>query len=228
MLQNRAKQPGRPPQEMLQYFSMERFLYRLSKSEHASRLMLSHPATERGRRPKRIRIAPIREYPHRAANRQRQNTAPASFVLQSLQLCVELLPVFHAEQVGSLGVNPKVAGPNPGPATSLLSPIDFRPVGEERSARPACRPFFVSACILRAFHDAATTARSSFLAPFGLTHARFAQTIRIRKAFNKVKHGLFDSPTPKEGGFQVPILTPTTRKTAGQRQTEKTGTIPPV
>ena len=39
-LQNRAKQTGRPLQELLQYFAMERFLYRLSKSEHGSRFVL--------------------------------------------------------------------------------------------------------------------------------------------------------------------------------------------
>lgn len=39
-LQNRAKQTGRPLQELLQYFVMERFLYRLSKSEHGSRFVL--------------------------------------------------------------------------------------------------------------------------------------------------------------------------------------------
>lgn len=39
-LQNRAKQTGRPFQELLQYFAMERFLYRLSKSEHVSRFVL--------------------------------------------------------------------------------------------------------------------------------------------------------------------------------------------
>lgn len=39
-LQNRAKQTGRPFQELLQYFAMERFLYRLSKSEYGSRFVL--------------------------------------------------------------------------------------------------------------------------------------------------------------------------------------------
>ncbi|HBJ35615.1 MAG TPA: hypothetical protein DDZ51_12895 [Planctomycetaceae bacterium] len=39
-LQNRAKQSGRPLQELLQYFAMERFLYRLSKSEYGSRFVL--------------------------------------------------------------------------------------------------------------------------------------------------------------------------------------------
>jgi hypothetical protein len=39
-LQNRAKQTGRPLQELLQYFAMERFLYRLSKSEFGSRFVL--------------------------------------------------------------------------------------------------------------------------------------------------------------------------------------------
>ena len=40
-LQNRAKQTGRPFQKLLQYFAMERFLYRLSKSDHASRFVLN-------------------------------------------------------------------------------------------------------------------------------------------------------------------------------------------
>lgn len=39
-LQNNAKETGRPFQEVLQYFAMERFLYRLSKSSHAERFIL--------------------------------------------------------------------------------------------------------------------------------------------------------------------------------------------
>lgn len=39
-LLNRAKAEGRPFQEVLQYYAMERFLYRLSQSEHASRFVL--------------------------------------------------------------------------------------------------------------------------------------------------------------------------------------------
>jgi len=39
-LLNRAKADGRPFQEVLQYYAMERFLYRLSRSEHASRFVL--------------------------------------------------------------------------------------------------------------------------------------------------------------------------------------------
>ena len=39
-LQNNAKETGRPFQEVLQYFAMERFLYRLSKSAHAERFIL--------------------------------------------------------------------------------------------------------------------------------------------------------------------------------------------
>jgi len=39
-LQNLAKQNDRPFQELLQYFAMERFLYRLSKSDHSSRFVL--------------------------------------------------------------------------------------------------------------------------------------------------------------------------------------------
>lgn len=39
-LLNRAKADDRPFQEVLQYYAMERFLYRLSRSEHASRFVL--------------------------------------------------------------------------------------------------------------------------------------------------------------------------------------------
>ena len=39
-LMNRAKASGRPFQEVLQYFAMERFLYRLSKSPHSDRFIL--------------------------------------------------------------------------------------------------------------------------------------------------------------------------------------------
>jgi hypothetical protein len=39
-LQNRARETKRPFQELLQYFAMERFLYRLSKSPHRSRFVL--------------------------------------------------------------------------------------------------------------------------------------------------------------------------------------------
>lgn len=39
-LLNRAKADDRPLQEVLQYYAMERFLYRLSQSEHASRFVL--------------------------------------------------------------------------------------------------------------------------------------------------------------------------------------------
>jgi predicted nucleotidyltransferase component of viral defense system len=39
-LQNNARQTGRPFQEVLQYFAMERFLYRLSQSPHADRFIL--------------------------------------------------------------------------------------------------------------------------------------------------------------------------------------------
>jgi hypothetical protein len=34
LLQNLARATKRPSQELLQYFAMERFLYRLSKSPH--------------------------------------------------------------------------------------------------------------------------------------------------------------------------------------------------
>jgi hypothetical protein len=39
-LQNNAKATGRPFQEVLQYFAMERFLYRLSQSPHIERFIL--------------------------------------------------------------------------------------------------------------------------------------------------------------------------------------------
>ncbi len=39
-LLNRAKIEGRPFDELLQYYAMERFLYRLSRSEHADRFVL--------------------------------------------------------------------------------------------------------------------------------------------------------------------------------------------
>jgi hypothetical protein len=39
-LQNRARESHRPFQELLQYFAMERFLYRLSRSPHRSRFIL--------------------------------------------------------------------------------------------------------------------------------------------------------------------------------------------
>lgn len=39
-LQKRARETNRPFQELLQYFAMERFLYRLSKSPHRSRFIL--------------------------------------------------------------------------------------------------------------------------------------------------------------------------------------------
>ena len=38
-LMNTAKASGRPFQEVLQYFAMERFLYRLSKSPHGDRFI---------------------------------------------------------------------------------------------------------------------------------------------------------------------------------------------
>ena len=39
-LQNKAKETNRPFAELLQYYSMERFLYRLTKSEYAERFIL--------------------------------------------------------------------------------------------------------------------------------------------------------------------------------------------
>ena len=39
-LQNKAKQTNRPFAEILQYYGMERFLYRFSKSQYARQFML--------------------------------------------------------------------------------------------------------------------------------------------------------------------------------------------
>ncbi len=39
-LLGQAKAEGRPFNELLQYYTMERFLYRLSRSEHADRFVL--------------------------------------------------------------------------------------------------------------------------------------------------------------------------------------------
>ena len=39
-LLNAARESGRPFDEILQYFAMERFLYRLSRSQHAERFVL--------------------------------------------------------------------------------------------------------------------------------------------------------------------------------------------
>ena len=39
-LLNEARATGRPFNELLQYFAMERFLYRLSKSPHSERFVL--------------------------------------------------------------------------------------------------------------------------------------------------------------------------------------------
>ena len=39
-LQNKGKETNRPFAELLQYYSMERFLYRLSKSEYAEKFIL--------------------------------------------------------------------------------------------------------------------------------------------------------------------------------------------
>jgi hypothetical protein len=39
-LQNAAKAAGRPFQEVLEYYAMERFLYRLGRSPHAGRFVL--------------------------------------------------------------------------------------------------------------------------------------------------------------------------------------------
>ncbi len=39
-LTNKAKETGRPFQEWLQYFVMERYLYRLSRSPHADKFVL--------------------------------------------------------------------------------------------------------------------------------------------------------------------------------------------
>ena len=39
-LTNKAKETNRPFQELLQYFAMERFLYRLAQSPHAEKFIL--------------------------------------------------------------------------------------------------------------------------------------------------------------------------------------------
>lgn len=39
-LLNKARETGRPFNELLQYFAMERFLYRLSKSIHSEKFVL--------------------------------------------------------------------------------------------------------------------------------------------------------------------------------------------
>ena len=39
-LTNKAKETNRPFQELLQYFAMERFLYRLGRSKHADKFIL--------------------------------------------------------------------------------------------------------------------------------------------------------------------------------------------
>jgi hypothetical protein len=39
-LANKARETNRPFQEVLQYFAMERFLYRLARSEHSRRFIL--------------------------------------------------------------------------------------------------------------------------------------------------------------------------------------------
>ena len=39
-LQNKARESGRPFNEILQYYGMERFLYRLSKTSHVNDLIL--------------------------------------------------------------------------------------------------------------------------------------------------------------------------------------------
>lgn len=40
LLQNKAKETNRPFQEVLQYYGMERFLYRFSRSEYADKFIL--------------------------------------------------------------------------------------------------------------------------------------------------------------------------------------------
>lgn len=41
-LLNEAREMARPFNELLQYYAMERFLYRMSLSQHADRFIFSH------------------------------------------------------------------------------------------------------------------------------------------------------------------------------------------
>ena len=43
---NKARKTGRLFSEVLQYFAMERFLYRLSKSEYADKFVLKGPVVD--------------------------------------------------------------------------------------------------------------------------------------------------------------------------------------
>lgn len=48
-LANHARESRRPFQEVLQYYGLERFLYRLSRTEHRSRFIRSTPSRPRTR-----------------------------------------------------------------------------------------------------------------------------------------------------------------------------------
>ena len=64
-LQNHARASKRPFQELLQYYAMERFLYRLTRSPHAGRLypfILGRDAPD-GNRGVRVRIAAYAGFP---------------------------------------------------------------------------------------------------------------------------------------------------------------------
>ncbi len=68
-LTNKAKETNRPFQELLQYFAMERFLYRLAQSPHAEKFIrkgaLMFTAWGRAAVPTDERHRPARSYGQR-------------------------------------------------------------------------------------------------------------------------------------------------------------------
>lgn len=75
-LQNHARATKRPFQELLQYYAMERFLYRLSTTQHRPTSCRSSPSVDRaclrGRRALRPELATGRSVERRTMNRSRQ------------------------------------------------------------------------------------------------------------------------------------------------------------